>query len=82
MFRTLSLVSALVLATAFSVSDGAAQAKKKSPQCVANFHDACMKRCLNGGGQPRCARNSARSASANWVADRSVDDGRGADQNV
>ena len=52
MFRTLSLVSALVLATAFSVSDGAAQAKK-SPQCVANFHDACMKRCLNGGGQPR-----------------------------
>ena len=29
MFRTLSLVSALVLATAFSVSDGAAQAKKK-----------------------------------------------------
>jgi hypothetical protein len=53
MFRTLSLVSALILATAFPVSDGAAQAKKKSPQCVANFHDACMKRCLNGGGQPR-----------------------------
>ena len=53
MLRTLSLVSALVLATAFSVSDGAAQSKKKSPQCVANFHDACMKRCLNGGGQPR-----------------------------
>ena len=53
MFRTLSLVSALILATAFSISDGAARAKKKSAQCVANFHDACMKRCLNGGGQPR-----------------------------
>ncbi len=30
MFRTLSLVLALVLATAFSVSDGAAQAKRES----------------------------------------------------
>jgi hypothetical protein len=51
MVRILTIVSALTLAAAFSVSN--ADAQKKSPQCVANFHDACMKRCLNGGGQPR-----------------------------
>jgi len=53
MLRVISLVSAAVLATAFMVAEGQAQGKKKSARCVANFHEACMKRCLNGGGQPR-----------------------------
>jgi len=53
MLRAVYLVSAAVLFIAVTVADGQAQGTKKSAKCVANFHEACMKRCLNGGGQPR-----------------------------
>lgn len=54
MLRIAGLVSAALLVTAFAVADAQAQApKKKNPKCVANFHEACMKRCVGAGGQAR-----------------------------
>ena len=53
MLRAICLVSAALLLAALAAAEVQAQGKKKSAQCVPNFHEACMKRCLNGGGQPR-----------------------------
>jgi len=54
MVRFLSLVLGVVLATTLAVADVQAQSKpgkKKSAQCVPNFFDACMKRCMSSGGR-------------------------------
>ena len=50
MVRFTSLVLSVLLATAFAVADVPAQSKpgkKKSAQCVPNFFEACMKRCMS-----------------------------------
>jgi hypothetical protein len=54
MVRFISLVLSVLLATAFAVADVQAQGKpgkKKSAQCVPNFFEACMKRCMSSGGR-------------------------------
>lgn len=52
MIRIALALSAMLL-IALSAPEAMAQAKKKSAQCVANFHEACMKRCGSSGGQLR-----------------------------
>jgi hypothetical protein len=59
MIRIVCAAAIAVLAAGFvfAATPAHAQGKKKDPRCVANFHEACMKRCnaacgrLTGCGQ-------------------------------
>jgi hypothetical protein len=53
MLRTLGILIAALLLAAVAAGEASAQQKKKNPKCVANFHEACMKRCVGAGGQAR-----------------------------
>ena len=54
MIRVTTFALAALVATVFAIADAPAQGqqgKKKSAQCVPNFFQACMKRCMSGGGR-------------------------------
>jgi hypothetical protein len=54
MLRFAGVIFAVLVMAVFAVADASAQtkpAKKKSAQCVPNFFEACMKRCMSSGGR-------------------------------
>lgn len=51
MIRVIVFLSAVALLALAQAPSALAQAKKKNPACVPNFHAACMKRCIGAGGR-------------------------------
>ncbi len=43
-------IAAFCVAFVFAMGAEAQQTKKKNPQCVPNFLEACQKRCVSAGG--------------------------------